>query len=1025
MLPSSEENKDLLDTKKREIISSEINSEGSKSIDLYTELSSISSFTHDSQQDITNKDFKDLLSDKLNCRLYAVVQALRSFDTKNAGRILSTNLHNVLNIFCHPLNIKEFNELLKEENLDEKGFIDYISFLSKLTNKKKELHNALNYKENGLYKNVQNTEEIEVKMKQKIGRNLKNFVRSMRLYDRNHDGFIQKHEFRNILENYCFHLTEGQFNRLWSVYDPTNKGVLNYKDFLLKLGTRSESYKRIMPRGLPVKLKVCSPSFNVTYSRNEQVSQRCAKLGRDDPSIQGQIFDNIIEAFKKKIQRTFPVLLRTFQIKDANGSGFIPLTVFHQVLNYFVMPMSSQLFKQILMSFNVSPNSNKIQWYVFLKNVCTNNANECQKNTYMTGSYSWHVCQSVFKKLRENRIDPDNFFANSFIITSKNDKKVITRAELRRTINQYITFPVTEEEFRSLMFALDPSHSNYVNCETVLSILKTSPSETSRGITKKMSDTELQSVNSFAELSDEKLKKEFKKSFNKNLKYIEKAINAFDAEETGFMPLSDLRKLLENFCFPLSNSQCSEIFNSFPTYSNKIYYNDFIDYYKKSPYEDEENWALCVKKLTDTKDTVKNKMNNQEILRQVKEAIKSQKETFLEEFKNYDYCNTGIVRKEVLSKLLDKYVFRMTEDQLNMIWNLLPLNEIGLLKYEVFLNDFIKDYRILSANSSSNVSSHKSSQLLSHSTKKSIHSATSMKERPKTAGSVSTIVSSNSYKSRPKSAVTKYSSEHYDSQNNESNRGGNESRLAIHGQGCSVLTNDQYKQFRTLNFENVKTPSQLSASNSMTKLKDLNQESKMPKKSDTVKERYCCYDKKLLADPIKARWRDILRRCKVKDPTNCNSISWDDFISIFPKTGIAISDEIIDILNIEYNLKKNAPVNYWIFLKKVLLSLDSHNVGFQKAIQNSKMAPSEESVGLYKVLLTNRNMKNYRDLRYAFRKADQKRCGSIKVSEFRRILALNKIYLSEDDFFYICDYFDPKLTEKIHYDEFLEAFKQK
>ncbi|GIY04992.1 EF-hand calcium-binding domain-containing protein 6 [Caerostris extrusa] len=276
----------------------------------------------------------------------------------------------------------------------------------------------------------------------------------------------------------------------------------------------------------------------------------------------------------------------------------------------------------------------------------------------------------------------------------------------------------------------------------------------------------------------------------------------------------------------------------------------------------------------------------------------------------------------------------MTEDQLNMIWNLLPLNEIGLLKYEVFLNDFIKDYSILSANSSSNVSSHKSSQLLSHSTKKSIHSATSMKERPKTAGSVSTIVSSNSYrKSRPKSAVAKYSSEHYDSQNNESNRGGNESRLAIHGQGYSVLTNDQYKQFRTLNFENVKTPSQLSASNSMTKLKDLNQENKMLKKSGVI----------------------FLRRCKVKDPTNCNSISWDDFISIFPKT-------------------------------------DSHNVGFQKAIQNSKMPSSDESVGLYKVLLINRNkiMKNYRDLRYAFRKADQKRCGSIKVSEFRRILALLK-----------------------------------
>lgn len=49
-----------------------------------------------------------------------------------------------------------------------------------------------------------------------------------------------------------------------------------------------------------------------------------------------------------QVNKEFPLLMRTLQIKDSKGSGFIHLSVFHQVLNYFVMPMSYQLFKDIL-----------------------------------------------------------------------------------------------------------------------------------------------------------------------------------------------------------------------------------------------------------------------------------------------------------------------------------------------------------------------------------------------------------------------------------------------------------------------------------------------------------------------------------------------------------------------------------------------------------------------------------------------------------------------------------------------------
>lgn len=35
--------------------------------------------------------------------------------------------------------------------------------------------------------------------------------------------------------------------RFWSLYDPVNSGIINYKDFLMKLGTHTESYRRTVP----------------------------------------------------------------------------------------------------------------------------------------------------------------------------------------------------------------------------------------------------------------------------------------------------------------------------------------------------------------------------------------------------------------------------------------------------------------------------------------------------------------------------------------------------------------------------------------------------------------------------------------------------------------------------------------------------------------------------------------------------------------------------------------------------------
>ena len=42
---------------------------------------------------------------------------------------------------------------------------------------------------------------------------MKSVIKGLRLYDYNRDGHIQKHELRKVLENYCFRMSDEQFEK--------------------------------------------------------------------------------------------------------------------------------------------------------------------------------------------------------------------------------------------------------------------------------------------------------------------------------------------------------------------------------------------------------------------------------------------------------------------------------------------------------------------------------------------------------------------------------------------------------------------------------------------------------------------------------------------------------------------------------------------------------------------------------------------------------------------------------------------
>ncbi|XP_038833487.1 EF-hand calcium-binding domain-containing protein 6 isoform X3 [Salvelinus namaycush] len=205
--------------------------------------------------------------------------------------------------------------------------------------------------------------EIQQRLKHKIGSNLKNVIRAFRLFDYNRDGQIQQHELRRILENYCFPLTQRDYQRLWTHHSPNNMATMSYKVFLEKLGLESNKYPKFVPE--PPKLALgwqeISPPDKIKL-RNRALSQNATG---DTQDIQGLTQDELQTLFLKKLCVSCTLVWRALQAFDVTLSGLVSQEDLRAVLSSFLFPMSLSTFQSLTCRFGVRA-TGPVKWKQFL-----------------------------------------------------------------------------------------------------------------------------------------------------------------------------------------------------------------------------------------------------------------------------------------------------------------------------------------------------------------------------------------------------------------------------------------------------------------------------------------------------------------------------------------------------------------------------------------------------------------------------------------------------------------------------------
>ncbi len=200
------------------------------------------------------------LCEKIYEKFPSIRNAFMSLDQDRGGTIGKRELKNILDDCCYTVPDEVFEQCYRIFDTDGDGEISYTEFMNQVKNIVEpgedsagggSLSNMLIQSENKLsgHKGVQelyktgptgpdHSSETGLKFLQKKLREQTESVRTaFRMFDYDQTGSVSKSELRRILDNYCYKMSDTEFNKLMNMLDENHDGQISYEEFMHKIGS--------------------------------------------------------------------------------------------------------------------------------------------------------------------------------------------------------------------------------------------------------------------------------------------------------------------------------------------------------------------------------------------------------------------------------------------------------------------------------------------------------------------------------------------------------------------------------------------------------------------------------------------------------------------------------------------------------------------------------------------------------------------------------------------------------------------
>ncbi|XP_022111865.1 EF-hand calcium-binding domain-containing protein 6-like [Acanthaster planci] len=656
-------------------------------------------------------EVEQLIREKVRQHYHDLKQACQNYDIDQSLAITKGELRRVLDIYCQPLTREQFDAMVAKVPANANGTINYCNFLDRFASSGEGSRESWKMTSGHRYSYTKSPQDmgidvLERQLREKVGAYLKNFLKGLQLFDYNRDGKVQKHELRKVIENYCFRMSDEQYDRLWSRYDFHHNGVVNYKEFLQRLGVNVKRHDAMFPESTkPV-------SFSEREQNRAKQVEKLAIFNGSDDSVRGMTFPQIEAELRRRLKENYVNLKKMFMAFDARQDGFVSLEDLKSILVQFTLPMSDQLFAQLMDKFGLKA-SHKIPWEHFLEkfqnpriegNSQTIPIKPNHKvNPIREGDREMEV-EEILTLLHKHVTNMYPSIKEAFLAFDQNRDGKVTRKELRKILDKF-TIRLKEQQFKGLVAKLDPNNENNINYHAFLDLFEVR--ETKEG--HKWLDSEHRwNDRAPANLAWSTVEDILREKIEEYWKSISSAFRLADPEGTGAIGYKSLKKILNRHVLPVSDehfdvlwSQCEE------SPDGKIMFAEFLQklgvdvspgdlvgpstrIQVLSDLSEQQRQADLDIRLTNVQLNAlerTSQMSADEVMVKLKDRMAQKSGRIRENFLRYCKNRRGKLYKKEFREVLESFGMYMSDEQFGHLCEVIGFNR-GPLTYSDFVEQF-------------------------------------------------------------------------------------------------------------------------------------------------------------------------------------------------------------------------------------------------------------------------------------------------------------------------------------------------
>ncbi|XP_043823825.1 EF-hand calcium-binding domain-containing protein 6 [Dromiciops gliroides] len=766
--------------------------------------------------------------------------------------------------------------------------------------------------------------------------------------DTNHDGIINMTDFRTMLHHMLITLKEEEFMRLLESMNLKPGLTLNYREFRNLCEKRQFKKDDPPQRLIRPKPKNTDSDLACEQAHNYLVSE-----------ARNRWFD----------------LSKNFLETDNEGNGILRRRDIRNSLYGFDIPITPREFEKLWARYDTTQKG-YITYQEFLSRLGIEYSPSIHR-PYAVDHFNFmgHFTkpEQILEETKElqhyleSRPFKDKFkdhyqdISLAFAKLDKQKNAFISLNELQKVLQEYHP-NITEEEITTMLKSWGISYNDniiyyheFLKALDNLKRVKAHPKE----------KEECQPI-VFSVLTPDQVLKKMKEMVSANYNTFFKAFAAYDKEDTGIIKASDFAQVIKDLCLKLKDSQYTYVLKKLRLHLNthinwKFFLRNFPCFFEETAAEWSDKMQRACRPKSPKDQFLK------DILTRIRDVVTARYLIIAQEFSDLDCSKSNLISREDFKGIFNRHIQILNDEQFESLWNELPLNSEGRLKYQDFLSKFNMEKALSPPATGDSVKTQRSGG-----------------NTPEAEAAAAAAPAATAPAPAPGSAPA---------------TGGG----SAPGSAPRPQTGDEI------------VPGTAASAASRAWVPPLQN---------------CEVIENKLRKKIQGCWKEMLKECKEKDVDKQGEITVAEFQALVDKYNLEISKDECQHLITKYDLKNCGKFAYCDFFQSCVLLLKAKETSLMQRMKIQQVymmkGSGTQSASFYAALLRiqPKILHCWRPMRRTFKSYDESGTGLLSIADFRKVLRQYGINLSEEEFFHILEYYDKTLSSKISYNDFLRAFLQ-